>query len=99
MGSQSLFRWIGPVNPAEERPPAHGLAAVSVVVSVDRTCQPAKPTADIDLENDRESVRHDRPFGSSAWTQETARILGLDYSLRLRGRPRAFGPPAGDETT
>jgi putative transposase len=35
-------------------------------------------TAEIDLEVVRESVRRDRPFGSSAWTQETAQALGLE---------------------
>jgi hypothetical protein len=39
------------------------------------------------LEDIRESVRRDRPFGSSGWTLETAKALGLEYSLRLRGRP------------
>ena len=72
---------------------------VSIRVSVDRPRQPTKPTAGIDLEHVRESVRRDRPSGSSAWTQETSGILGLEYSLRLRGRPRAVEPPAGDETT
>ncbi len=46
-------------------------------------------SADIDLEVVRESVRRDRPFGSSGWTHETARALGLEYSLRPRGRPRS----------
>ncbi len=46
------------------------------------------PTADIGLEDIRESVRRDRPFGSSGWTLETAKALGLEYSLRPRGRPR-----------
>jgi hypothetical protein len=36
-------------------------------------------TADIDLEVVRESVRRDRPFGSSGRTLETARVLGLGY--------------------
>ena len=43
-------------------------------------------TADIDLEVVRESVRRDRPFESSAWMGETPRALGLEYSLRPRGR-------------
>ena len=44
--------------------------------------------ADIGLEDIRESVRRDRPFGSSGWRLETAKALGLEYSLRPRGRPR-----------
>jgi putative transposase len=44
--------------------------------------------ADIDTETVGESVRRDRPFGSAVWTLETARALGLEHSLRPRGRPR-----------
>jgi putative transposase len=40
----------------------------------------------------RECVRRDRPFGSAAWTTATARSLGLEYSLRPRGRPSAADP-------
>jgi putative transposase len=54
-------------------------------------------TADIDLANIRESVSRDRPFGSPAWTQETARTLGLEYSLRPRGRPRTAEQEAREE--
>ena len=42
----------------------------------------------------RECLRRDRPFGSAAWTTATARSLGLEYSLRPRGRP-----PAADSAT
>ncbi len=48
-------------------------------------------TADVELEKLRESVRRDRPFGSADWTVETAQSLGLEYSLRPRGRPRRAG--------
>jgi putative transposase len=44
---------------------------------------------DAELERIRECVRRDRPFGSAAWTTVTAQVLGLEYSLRPRGRPRA----------
>ena len=35
----------------------------------------------------RESVRRGSPFGGFAWRQETARRLGLERTLRARGRP------------
>jgi putative transposase len=44
-----------------------------------------------EVERVRECVSRDRPFGSSAWTLTTARSLGLESSLRPRGRPRALG--------
>ena len=56
-------------------------------------------TADVELGNIRDSVRRDRPFGTSGWTLETAKVLNLEYSLRSRGRPRGVKPAALDKTT
>jgi putative transposase len=56
-------------------------------------------SADVELETVRESIRRDRPFGSPAWTVETARDLGLEYSLRPRGRLRTSEQSAGGGTT
>ena len=39
----------------------------------------------------RVSVRRGRPFGSPDWVERTARRLGLDFTLRPRGRPRTAG--------
>lgn len=36
----------------------------------------------------RQSVNRGTPFGAPAWMQRTARRLGLEASLRPRGRPR-----------
>lgn len=36
----------------------------------------------------REAAGRGRPFGSDAWTEKTARLLGLGMTLRPRGRPR-----------
>jgi putative transposase len=43
-------------------------------------------TADIDLENVRQSLHRDRPFGTQEWTFKTAKALNLEYSLRPPGR-------------
>jgi putative transposase len=51
--------------------------------------------ADLEVENVRVSVRCDRPFGSSPWTLETARALGLEASLR----PRTVEEVPGDRMT
>jgi len=42
----------------------------------------------------RESLRLGRPFGHSAWTMAIAERLGLEQSLRPRGRPRKAKPHA-----
>ena len=44
----------------------------------------------------RESVQRGRPFGGESWTSETASKLGLEASLRPRGRPRK--PPDSEGT-
>ncbi|MHB1555955.1 MAG: hypothetical protein ACYC61_00610 [Isosphaeraceae bacterium] len=46
-------------------------------------------TTNISVEDMRESVRRGRPFGSETWTQEIARTLELEPSLRRRGRPQS----------
>jgi hypothetical protein len=56
-------------------------------------------TADVELGSIRDSVRRDRPFGTSGWTLETAKVLNLEYGLRSRGRPRGVKPAALDKTT
>jgi hypothetical protein len=40
------------------------------------------------LEDLRTSVDRGRPWGEAAWVQETARRLGLLFTLRNPGRPR-----------
>jgi putative transposase len=52
---------------------------------IDQVNDPLPP--DI-LQRLRESVARDRPFGEPAWILQTAQALGLESSLRNRGRPR-----------
>jgi putative transposase len=41
-----------------------------------------------DLERVQASVRRGRPFGADAWVHRTAERLGLQFTLRDRGRPK-----------
>jgi putative transposase len=41
-----------------------------------------------ELEALRRSVQRGTPFGNSAWVETTAKRLGLEFTLRPRGRPR-----------
>jgi putative transposase len=41
-----------------------------------------------DLQRLRISVERGRPYGDESWTSQTARQLGLESTLRTRGRPR-----------
>ena len=41
-----------------------------------------------ELEQIRQSVKRGKPFGNSAWQTRTARMLGLESTIRPRGRPK-----------
>jgi putative transposase len=47
-----------------------------------------QPQTDAEVAAVRESVRRGRPFGDPTWQRVTAERLGLQSTLRPRGRPR-----------
>jgi putative transposase len=47
-----------------------------------------EPLSASDLQRLRLSVERGRPYGDDKWTVKTARRLGLESTLRSRGRPR-----------
>jgi putative transposase len=46
-----------------------------------------QPQTDAEVQAIRESIVRGRPLGNEIWTQKTARRLGLESTLRARGRP------------
>ena len=50
--------------------------------------------SEAELEALRRSVTRGTPYGSEAWTRRTARRLGLESTLRSRGRPKKEAKPA-----
>ena len=46
------------------------------------------PQTEAEVERLRECLRRRRPFGNEWWTKATAGCMGLEASLRPRGRPR-----------
>ena len=46
-----------------------------------------------EVERLRECIRRRRPYGDEQWTEETAKAMGLEASLRPRGRPRKKPAP------
>ena len=46
-----------------------------------------RPETDEELEALRRCVWRGTPFGSEAWVERTAKRLGLEFTLRPRGRP------------
>jgi putative transposase len=51
-----------------------------------------EPLSAGDLDRLRLSVERSRPYGKEAWTVATARRLGLESTLRPRGRPPSRSP-------
>ena len=47
-----------------------------------------EPQTEAELKALRESIVRGRPFGSESWQAQAAKRLGLESSLRPRGRPR-----------
>jgi putative transposase len=52
-----------------------------------------RPQSDAELEAIRRSVQRGQPFGSDSWVRATASHLGLESTLRERGRPKKAGQP------
>jgi putative transposase len=47
-----------------------------------------RPQTEAELKAVRHAIRRSSPFGSSQWQVRTANRLGLEWTLRPRGRPR-----------
>jgi putative transposase len=47
-----------------------------------------RPQTEAELKAVRQSLRRGSPFGTSQWQVRTAKRLGLEWTLRPRGRPR-----------
>ncbi|MCI0363232.1 MAG: transposase [Phycisphaerales bacterium] len=47
-----------------------------------------EPQSDAELEAIRRSVTRGQPFGGDAWRKKVTRQLGLEHTIRPRGRPR-----------
>jgi putative transposase len=54
-----------------------------------------EPQTEAVVEALRECIRRRRPYGDDPWIQQTARRMGLEASLRPRGRPRGQGAQQG----
>jgi putative transposase len=47
-----------------------------------------RPQSDAEVQAIRRSVQRGQPYGEDPWVRKTARRLGLQSTLRARGRPR-----------
>jgi putative transposase len=64
------------------------LSAGPVSLPVDWIHRVNQPETAAELEALRGSVRRGNPYGAERWRQQTAHELGLESSLRPRGRPK-----------
>jgi putative transposase len=69
------------------RPGLPELAAGPVSHGLDWLSYVNEPQTEAEVEALRECIRRRRPYGDAGWTQRTARRMGLEASLRPRGRP------------
>jgi putative transposase len=51
-----------------------------------------EPVSEAELAAVRTSVNRGRPYGDGVWAEQTAQALGLEASLRPRGRPKKSAP-------
>ena len=63
------------------------LATSPVPHALDWLAYVNEPQTEAEVESLRECIRRRRPYGDAAWMQGTARQMGLEASLRPRGRP------------
>jgi putative transposase len=79
----SLFRWQR--NSAEDR---QLLAAWPLPRQAGWIEHVNAPQTELELLAVRRSVQRGMPFGDEGWTQRAVRRLGLESTLRPRGRPK-----------
>lgn len=94
----SLWRWLQKPEPKPQL-----LSPWPVPRLPNWTARVNEPLSEKELDAVRWSVRRGSPFGGEAWVESIARRLGLESTLRPRGRPRkprpAVASPRNDERT
>jgi len=82
------WRWCGLWRRHSATPQPMLLSSWPVKEPADWLQDVNRPQAEAELLAIRESVRRGRPYGFEAWSKHAARRLGLESTLRPRGRPR-----------
>ncbi len=59
-----------------------------VALPDDWTRRVNQPQTAAELDDLRNSIRRQRPIGATDWVETTAKTLGVEFSIRPRGRPR-----------
>lgn len=77
--------------PATDDTPFPALSPWPVSRPVNWLARVNKPLSPAEDEAIKRSLDRCQPFGASAWCEETARRLGLESTMRPRGRPKKEG--------
>jgi putative transposase len=80
--------WSSLARTAQPRPPFSILADWPLPRPTNWAEIVNQPQSEAELAALRKCVHRGRPFGDATWTEATARSLGIESTLRSRGRPR-----------
>jgi putative transposase len=92
------WRW-GSLAWRTQSSPVVQLSAPPVPLPSDWLARVNQPQSAEELADLRACVHRQRPYGSDAWVETASRDLGLESSVRRRGRPRKAGPQDGQQAT
>ena len=89
----SLWRWLQPTDPS----PAL-LSPWPIPRSPNWVKKVNEPLTDGELQAIRKSAQRGSPFGDPSWLESTVARLGLESTLRPRGRPQVRFPKEKNDT-
>lgn len=78
--------------------PTLGLAPLPIQLPTNWADFVNAPQTAAEIAEVRRCVNRGKPYGDSAWVQQTAAELGLDHTLGRRGRPRLSGSARQDNS-
>lgn len=82
------WRWSSLRRPERDDPASPILSAWPLPRPVDWLQMVNQPQTEAELEALRCSVNRGRPLGDPSWVADVAKRLGLEWTLRSRGRPK-----------
>ena len=83
------WRWSSLWQRSHDTGALHGLlSAWPVPLPADWVARVQAPQTEAELEAVRASVQRGSPFGAPGWQKRISQRLGLEYTLRPRGRPK-----------
>jgi putative transposase len=88
VSAAELWPWSSLARTAQPRPPFSILADWPLPRPTNWIAIVNQPQSEAELAALRKCAHRGRPFGDTTWTDATARSLGIESTLRARGRPR-----------